>query len=710
MALWSGLLARPSRTPLYDRPSLTLFFLLAGAFIFTLLPHVAQFPYWLSTTLITAIILRGFLEVYRLPLPSIALTSFLAIVFLGLIFATYGNIAGTAGTAFTAGLIAIKFYEIRRPRDVALIIFSCFFVVMSSLLYSQVLELFIYCLIMMWVLTALLLRVHTGDSSQDRVLSLLGISGGIFMQALPLMLFLFVFFPRYNGTISFHLDESKIGLSDTLSPGSISKLSQDESEAMYVKFLNGIVPATDSMYIRGIVMWDYANGEWTTGIHTSFPAPDTAGIASGAGDIKQQVTVKAHNQLWLFALDVPISIPLNDSESSSWATLLNGNIIQLSTGKLNHQARYMVTSSPQPPEENMNRWEKNAALWLPKLPSDHIDPGVVDLADKLHAGLSDDQETAYISNVLKNFHRGGFVYSAAPGKQSGDWLANFLLRTKTGFCEHYAAAFAVLMRLQHIPCRVIAGYLGAEYNPYSDLYVVTQSNAHAWDEVWVPTDHLPPNQSTQGYWKRVDPTALVGSGDFNQLANRGDEASDAFSKQIASRQPTFAEAYLPKWARTALKEMQLRREQVEAGWDDVVFSYDPEAQIRLAQALGFGSRTMFGLFGLCLVVIGMFYILFRKLMARKPRISPIENLYANFCRHMAKRGLPRASWEGPLAYTERVAESFPEDKPTLKRVGNIVARARYGPEQPRPETPEDLKSLLTLLTASQAASTSRERS
>jgi len=100
-------------------------------------------------------------------------------------------------------------------------------------------------------------------------------------------------------------------------------------------------------------------------------------------------------------------------------------------------------------------------------------------------------------------------------------------------------------------------------------------------------------------------------------------------------------------------------------------------------------------------------VVFQKWIARKPPQSPVENLYTAFCRNMARRGIPRASWEGPLAYTQRVAEAFPDDKQTIQRVGSIVAHARYGP-MPLDSAPDDLKSLLTLISASQVAAPSRD--
>jgi len=710
MALWSALFSRPARTPLYTRPSLTLFFLLSGAFLLTLVPHVVQFPLWLSVTVVAAIILRSIIEVYRLPLPSTTFCGIMAIILFGAIFWQFHRISGReAGTALTAGLLTIKFYELRRPRDVALIIFSCFFVVMSALLYSQVLELFIYCLIMMWVLTALLLRVHTGDLPNDLLLRMLGQSGIIFLQALPLALFLFFFFPRYTGKLSLTLDESSIGLTDTVAPGSIAKLSQDDSEAMYVHFTSVNVPTIDTMYWRALVLWDYKNGTWTQGDLAAFASRPNPLAAPDPNQIGQEITIERHNQKWLFALDIPISVPVNTAEPLSWATLLNGNILQLQYGKLDHRARYTVTSSTIRTEEELTPEEEASATRLPNSLNDHIDPQVKLLADQLHQGLSDAQEMEYVYAVLKYFHHGGFTYNTTPGIQGPDWLPVFLFKTKTGFCEHFASAFAVLMRQEKIPTRLVVGYQGADYNPYSDEYVVSQSNAHAWDEVWIKAKDQPPTGEEMGHWMRVDPTAILAMAEEGLPANNAGNATDPLAIQIAHRRTTFSETYLPAWLREGLRETQLRREQVETDWDNLVFSYDPEAQSRLAQALGFGEQARITLLLVCLAAGGICLIVFQKWMARKPPVSPVENLYAAFCRNMAQRGIPRAAWEGPLAYTERVAEAFPDDKLAIQRIGSIVAHVRYGPIPADPTAPDNLKSLLTLITASQAASSSREQ-
>jgi hypothetical protein len=710
MALWSALLSKPTRTPLAARPSLTLFFLVAGAFLLTLVPHVLQFPVWLSITVISAMVIRSIIEVYRLPLPSTTFCGIMALVLLGVILAWFKTVLGRdAGTAFTAGLLTIKFYELRGPRDVALIIFSCFFIVMSALIYSQVLELFVYCLIMMWVLTALLLRVHTGDLPEDRLLLMLRKSGVIFLQALPLALFLFLVFPRFPGPIGLPPDEASIGLSDTVTPGSIAKLAQNDDEAMYVQFTSLDAPTPEAMYWRALVLWDYQYGAWTAGKLASSPhAKPVAGV--GSDQFVQEITIQPHHQKWLFALDTPITAAVNPAETADqpfWSTFCNGNILQLTAGRLDHRTRYDVTSATTLADESITETEIDYGTRLPESRYDQINPWVKSLADDLHYGLSDGQDLEYIHAVLKYFRHGGFVYSSSPGIQGPDWLPVFLFTTKTGFCEHFASAFAVLMRLEHIPTRLVVGYQGAEYNPYSDRYTVYQSNAHAWDEVWIRAKGQPAS-GRLGHWLRVDPTAILTATEGGQMANAADPG-DAMSIQVAPRSLTFAETFLPVWMQETLKSAQLRREEVETQWDNLVFSYDPEAQSRLAEALGFGEKANFQLLLACVIASGICFFVFKRWMTRKPLVSPVENLYASFCQNMTHRGIPRAVWEGPLAYTERVAEAFPDEKQAIRQVGSIVANVRYGPSPPDTAASQDLKTLLTAITASQAAKSSRDR-
>ena len=325
------------------------------------------------------------------------------------------------------------------------------------------------------------------------------------------------------------------------------------------------------------------------------------------------------------------------------------------------------------------------------------------LADDLFQQAGGTEE-GYINEVQKYFHQQGFVYSTNLSPQAADWLPQFLLETKTGYCEHFASAFAILMRLEGIHARLVAGYLGGDYNPYTDDFTVSQSNAHAWDEVWIPTD---PEVPLTGRWTRIDPTAAAASSD--EAARMGATPDEGSTLRVQQRTPTFADTFFPAWLKVGVREMRLRREQMETGWDTVVLSYDTDTQFRLAALLGFGVNPKFKLMLVCVGAAAACAVAFWRWLARKPSISPVEFLYAAFCRNMARRGIPRATWEGPLAYTGRVAEAFPDDTPALHDIGTIVARARYGPAPVAGDTTAKLESALARISAAQAASISREK-
>ncbi len=76
----------------------------------------------------------------------------------------------------------------------------------------------------------------------------------------------------------------------------------------------------------------------------------------------------------------------------------------------------------------------------------------------------------------------------------------------------------------------MVGYLGGDYNPYADQWIVSQSNAHAWDEVWIPTGATwdpskgAPPAGTMGKWMRIDPTASIGSVEPGQAAHAATRA------------------------------------------------------------------------------------------------------------------------------------------------------------------------------------------
>ncbi len=652
-----------------DGPSRTLFYWLISAFLLTLLPHVTQLPGWLTAAVLAAVVVRCLAEWYRWPLPTTTSTGVVAICLLSAIFLQYHTVLGRdAGTPFMAGLLAIKFYELRGPRDITLIIFSSFFVVMSALLFSQAVELFVYCLIMMWLLTGILLRTYMGDHADNDLLRMLRASSVIFLQALPLALLLFFFLPRYTGRFRLQLNDTRTGITDRVEPGSIARLADDDSPAMRVTFQTDSHPLPSSMYWRTIVLWKFDGRSWTRGGLAEMHPPQQPQPDRESDVVGQQIVLWPSNQRWLPALDQPISLPQDpDSSGQISSFALAGDVLVVPNNLVVDSKRhYIVRSSlivkPSPEDQDLA-----SALQLPS----EIDPRVQALADRLHA--SDPDTVGYVRAVLHYFQSNHFQLSTSPGRIAGDPVAEFLFRTKTGFCEHYASAFAVLMRAAHVPARLVVGYRGGEYNSFGGFYLVSQSNAHAWDEVW---------NAERREWMRVDPTTVISAGSSEALAaNEGlASANDGLSFQLADRRLTLLDGEsLPPWFRNGLRDLAMHREEMEAQWDDWVFSYDPDSQDRLAEALGFHRRRFLALLVLCIGVAATGGAVTAWAIARRHALSPVEAFYARLCRRMAQRGIPREPWEGPLAYTERLAAQFPEQKEPIEKAGWLVAESRYAP-------------------------------
>jgi transglutaminase-like putative cysteine protease len=687
--MWPRILTRPASAAPADAPSPTLFYWLVGAFLLSLVPHVVQLPGWLTVSIVIAMAVRCVAEWRHWPLPTTTSTGVVALCLLAGIYMQYHMILGhDAGTPFMAGLLAIKFYELRGTRDVTVIIFSGFFVVMSALLFSQAIELFVYCLIMMWLLTGILLRTHLGDRTDNTLLHMLRDSSALFVQALPLALVLFFLLPRYAGHFSLLFNDAVTGISDHVEPGSIAKLADDDSPAMRVYITGSTVPVPESMYWRAIVLWNFDGRAWTRG--PELPAAKGTPNATPASDIVEQTIVlwPQREQRWLPALDRPIGDAEDrDAPGKSISTMLAGNVLVLANGTVDYKRQYQVRSSIITPKEANDPLLAQEKYYGARLTA-HIDSRVRELADRLfaenHAGT-----LGYIRSVLRYFREQNFTLTTEPGRADKrvDPVADFLFNTKAGFCEHYASAFGELMRIEGVPTRMVVGYRGGEFDPYGasgGFFLVSQSNAHAWDEVWI---------EEKQQWERVDPTSIISVGTNDALAANEGLSNDDIAFHVADRRYTvLSGASLPAWLRNSMRGLQLRRQEVEAEWDDWVFSYDPETQDSMARALGLGRYAREILLVGCLLLIALAGGLTAFLLTRRKRLAPVERFYARLCRRMAQRGAPREPWEGPLAYTGRLASRFPDRKQPLEEAGLIVAEYRYGPGEKTP--PVRLDSLL----------------
>jgi len=137
-----------------------------------------------------------------------------------------------------------------------------------------------------------------------------------------------------------------------------------------------------------------------------------------------------------------------------------------------------------------------------RLPSDIPQP-VRRLADEVTEGARSQYEQAM---MLQRWFaaEGGFVYdlNAAAPRGTSD-LVDFLLVSKRGYCEQFAASMAMMARILGIPARVAMGYTRGSQGP-DGRWVVRSRDAHAWPELyfegagWVRFEPTPAGTAGQG--------------------------------------------------------------------------------------------------------------------------------------------------------------------------------------------------------------------
>jgi transglutaminase-like putative cysteine protease len=205
-------------------------------------------------------------------------------------------------------------------------------------------------------------------------------------------------------------------------------------------------------------------------------------------------------------------------------------------------ARQLEDSSPEYPEQ--------IRLVYLRLPH-QIDPRVSELAGTLTASAANNYDRAV---AIQSYLRNNFRYTLdPPAIEPADPLGSFLFRSKSGYCEYFAAAMAVMLRTLDIPSRLVNGFQTGSYNRIGKDFVVRARDAHSWVEVyftgygWIPFDPTPadPHPVLPGEWDDyVDTAALfwnewVINYDFShQVLLAREVEQDSHSFQQAFRQLT----------------------------------------------------------------------------------------------------------------------------------------------------------------------------
>ncbi len=590
------------------------------------------------------------------PLP-VLLRLAVTVITLVVLVSTYGNLLGRrAAVGLLCVMLALKLLETFKARDARIVASLALFLCATQFLFSQGMSMVVYgALVMVGSLVSLALIERReaflpkgAAPALDRgLLGEVGFGSRLLLIAVPIGVALFLFFPRWGsplwGVPERSLD-SRTGLSDSMTPGSIQALFMDDSPAFRATF-EGDPPPQSALYWRGPVLWNFDGrtwdmSRWSTSIEAdSMPDADTA-------PYRYQVQLEPNERHWLFALDYPALKPEAARRMTFDYQLLTRRAITQLTA-------YEVASDPDfidSPE--LKSTFRNMALALP----DGFNPRTRAMMNEWRAEA--DTDAALVRRALAHFNQEEFRYTLNPPLLSGDSVDEFLFDTRSGFCEHYASAFTVMMRMAGIPARVVTGYQGGWFNELGNYLLVRQSDAHAWAEVWLPGTG----------WTRIDPTAAV-------APSRVEQGSlDA----LGGRRHLLDY----EWYRGLRNGL----DWVNRSWNDWIIAFDAQRQSGLLDFMGIeqlSARGLVGLLALSLLLAGLLMTPWLLRLSRGREQDPALRAWRQFIARLHKAGLPASPSMGPLEVAElvgglpsRVGRPGPGAGPVL--AGAALRLARTG--------------------------------
>jgi len=624
------------------------------AFATTLAAHLLWLPIWFGATL-TAILIARWLQrrAYARAWPGWIKFPVLIVVLI-LVVIAFGNAAlRQAGpTAALLSLATLKLIESERRRDGLLVLTVSLFLVSVLFLFVDGIGITLYMVVPTLLIFFALNEVNAPPGTRGGLSSELGSLGRELLMlvavVLPLTAFLFASLPRLGTPLWGSRDlqrQARTGLSDEMAPGTMTELLTDDTPVMRVTFPER-TPPNNAMYWRGPVLWRFDGVTWRT---NSLSGPGqiegrVRGPQTGAsGDLRYRVMLEPTDRNGLYTLDLATGFPAQSSRTVEGAVLRDQPVSSL----FPYEAWAAInTPIPVLAVPNMQR------RWGLELP-EGLNPRTAALAQGWRAEVGDDP-IALADRAMRHIRGENFGYTMSPPPLVGAHrMDEFLFETQLGFCEHYAAAFVVLMRSAGVPARVVTGFLGGAFNPIGKYHLIRKSDAHAWAEILV---------EGRG-WTRYDPTAAI-------APERIDLSGRDFASQATGGNYVW------------LRGVRERFDAAQAWWNETIVRFDRFSQRAFFAKLGvdaddwhdvaawMGGGVLF--FGL--LTAGVLY-----LQRRRVPVDVPKQLYRSFLKSLAKRGISSSAQEGASDLGKRAALALPDLAQPILAVVHAYQEARYGP-------------------------------
>ncbi len=633
------------KQPLHITTSHNATLWLLASLLLAFAPHTLRLPIAISVLCLLFGLWRFTIERRATAtLPHKLVRTLLLVATLVIIYLHYNTLLGReAGIALLAAMLSLKLLEMRSVRDYVVVILLGYFLAITLVLYSQTLPMAAYMIAVAFMLTATLIELNL-QQEKSALTRNLKLTAKLFMQAAPVMLILFFLFPRIPGPLWSLPDDAHsgtTGISDKMSMGSISNLSQSDKIAFRVAF-DGDIIDNNLSYWRGPVLWNTDGKNWYAGNATrgiSYYRPQ-------GKPINYTVTLEPHNQKWLYGLDLPAMAPAQAVISNDFQLVTQSKVQELQRYKMTSYSKY--ETGPLTPDD------RQRALQLPS----HRNSRAVSLGQQWQQQLHDPE--AIVAQALNYFNQQPFSYTLKPPLLGNNPVDEFLFNTQQGFCEHYAASFTVLMRAAGIPARVVTGYQGGDFNPVGGYLIVRQRDAHAWAEVWL---------ANKG-WVRVDPTAAV-------APERVELGAESAFAELFNRQSTlqFDNDFLSShWLK-----LRYGWDTLNNGWNQWVIGYDSLKQSQLLSRFGIDSIKQMAVIMAIAIIAALTILLLLSIRRDRKQHDPISSAYHRFCQKISAIGIQRQSYEGPVDFAQRIIKQRPDLAPQVLQINDLYIALKYRP-------------------------------
>jgi len=571
----------------------------------------------------------------------------------GVLVVTYGGLMGRrAAVSMLVLMLSLKLLETFRIRDARVITSLSLFLCATQFLFSQGIPMIFYIIACMLSSLIALMYLHRAEAfsmlgeapETDRnLLTELGFGAGLMALALPIGMALFLLFPRWGSPL-WGLPEDALdarsGLSDSMTPGSIQSLFMDDSPAFRAKFEGGM-PSNSDLYWRGPVLTSFDGNSWKASYLSRNLRAETRPELKTA-PFRYVVQMEPTEQKWLFALDYPAMVPSKTKLTMDYQLITLRPVTSL--------REYVMASDPSFKDNPVLRQTLlREALELP----DEFNPRTVEMMSTWRSEANSDSEI--IQRALQYFNRQQFRYTLNPPLLSQHTVDEFLFDTRAGFCEHYASAFTVMMRMAGIPARVVTGYQGGHYNNVGSYVLVRQSDAHAWSEVWVRGSG----------WTRIDPTAAVAP----ERVEQGAVESIDQRRYMLDFQ----------WLRSARNTFDL----FQRGWNNWVVTFGSERQSRLLSIFGWDmpgpAKLVFVLVVIILVIGAIIFMLAPILLKFRSskKSDPFVQLWKKFTRKLERAGFVTTPSMAAMELATKAGSQLKHNQDVILRIAELYTICRY---------------------------------